>query len=69
MAMGLDATVDHLLDYENVDNSALESRLASLDLDMEKRSQLKQWWLIRMIYTERPLQEKMVLFWHGILTS
>ncbi|PKB65285.1 MAG: hypothetical protein BZY82_09175 [SAR202 cluster bacterium Io17-Chloro-G3] len=69
LAMGLDATVDYLLDYDSVDNSALESRLASLDLDMEKGSQLKQWWLIRMIYTERPLQEKMVLFWHGILTS
>jgi hypothetical protein len=69
LAMGLDATVDYLLDYDSVDNSALESRLASLNLNMEKSSQLKQWWLIRMIYTERPLQEKMVLFWHGILTS
>lgn len=26
---------------------------------------LKRWWLRRMIHTNRPLQEKMTLFWHG----
>ena len=26
-------------------------------------------WLFRMINTERPLEEKMVLFWHGILAA
>jgi len=27
------------------------------------------WWVSRMTNTKRPLQEKMVLFWHGLLTS
>jgi hypothetical protein len=27
--------------------------------------QLKAWWLDRMLTTERPLQEKLALFWHG----
>ena len=26
---------------------------------------LKQWWLERMLYSPRPLEEKMTLFWHG----
>ena len=30
---------------------------------------LQRWWFLRMIYTKRPLQEKMTLFWHGLLTS
>ena len=28
-------------------------------------SQLKAWWLERMLTTKRPLQEKLALFWHG----
>jgi len=31
--------------------------------------QLKVWWIDRMIRTDRPLPEKMVLFWHGLFTS
>lgn len=30
---------------------------------------LSQWWVSRMIATPRPLEEKMVLFWHGHFTS
>ncbi len=67
--MGLAATVDYLVDYENVDDGALESRLGSLNLDLTKLPDLQRWWLLRMVYTRRPLQEKMVLFWHGVLTS
>ncbi len=69
MEMGLPATIDYLIEYQDVDNSALEQRLEGLALDIERINALQRWWLIRMIYTQRPLQEKMVLFWHGILTS
>ena len=68
--MGLEATIDHLVDFEAVDDSALEERLAAQELDLEQSlNQLQRWWLQRMAYTARPLQEKMTLFWHGILTS
>ena len=68
--MGLQATIDHLVDFESVDDTALEARLAEQDLDLEGRlNHLQRWWLQRMAYTERPLQEKISLFWHGILTS
>lgn len=35
----------------------------------EKFQQIREAWLRRMIQTRRPLQEKMVLFWHGFLVS
>ncbi len=67
--LGLTATVDRLVDYEKVDNSALENRLKQYNLDPNKRADIERWWLLRMIYTARPLEEKMTLFWHGLLTS
>jgi hypothetical protein len=67
--MGLSGTVDHLLNFESVDDSNLEGLLEKIDIDVNTRFGLERWWMLRMIYTERPLQEKMVLFWHGLLTS
>ncbi|MCH8901790.1 MAG: DUF1800 domain-containing protein [Chloroflexi bacterium] len=70
VAIGLPATVDYLINYERVDDDALERRLATQELDLEqKAAHLRRWWLTRMIYSERPLLEKMTLFWHGLLTS
>jgi hypothetical protein len=67
--MGLQATIDYLVDFDSVDDSALEERLAAQDLDLERLGALQLWWLQRMAYSMRPLQEKLTLFWHGILTS
>ena len=67
--MGLQKTIDHLVDFETVDDSAVETRLESQGLDLEVMNQLQRWWLQRMAYSSRPLQEKMTLFWHGVLTS
>jgi uncharacterized protein (DUF1800 family) len=33
--------------------------------DMQQLAQARAWWLRRMIETPRPLEEKLVLFWHG----
>ena len=63
------ATVNHLLDFDLVSDTALEDRLESLALDLTKLQDLQRWWLVRMVYSKRPLQEKMTLFWHGLLTS
>ena len=67
--MGLQATIDHLVDFDAVDDSALETRLASQEFDLERLNHLRRWWLQQMAFSARPLQEKMALFWHGILTS
>ena len=41
-------------------------RIKLFNLDLKKLGDLQRWWLLRMVYTRRPLQEKMVLFWHGL---
>lgn len=45
-----------------------ERRKRANEYQQEERQavqQLKGWWLERMLNTERPLEEKMTLFWHG----
>ncbi|HEX3798480.1 MAG TPA: DUF1800 domain-containing protein [Verrucomicrobiae bacterium] len=34
-------------------------------MDRQRTVELRYWWLERMAYGSRPLQEKMTLFWHG----
>ncbi|MDR7522621.1 MAG: DUF1800 domain-containing protein [Armatimonadota bacterium] len=46
-----------------------EARVIAQRADNEKLVELRHWWIARMIQTRRPLQEKMVLFWHGLLVS
>ena len=77
--MGEEATVSFLLEYDQVDDTDLEERISALNLDLLDHSSktpptlklvdLQHMAITRMIYTKRPLQEKMVLFWHGLLTS
>ena len=67
--MGLQGTIDYLLGFDVLDDTTLEARLAAQTMDTTKRQDVTHWWLQRMAYSTRPLQEKMTLFWHGILTS
>ncbi|MGQ0568595.1 MAG: DUF1800 domain-containing protein [Armatimonadota bacterium] len=46
-----------------------EARAIAFRADNQKLLELREWWITRMIHTRRPLQEKMVLFWHGLLVS
>ena len=66
--------VDHLINYQQVSDDTMENRLKSLNLDFSLQSgttitNMQRWWLLRMAWTQRPLLEKMTLFWHGVLTS
>ena len=63
-ALGYDATLDRLLNYTQVDDSATNELVASLATDPGNFEHARQAWLMRMLHTRRPLQEKMVLFWH-----
>jgi uncharacterized protein (DUF1800 family) len=67
-----------LIDFEKVDDGDLEARLAGMGLKLHSTFEpevrynlgdMQREWLLRMIYTRRPLQEKMTLFWHGLLVS
>lgn len=76
-----DKAVDRLVDYETVDNAALDARIAREAFNLTtpgrgldgKRPPLirdmQRWWLTRMAYTARPLEERMTYLWHGLLTS
>ncbi len=68
VAMGYEATVDWLLNFQDRPDAA-DARLEGMQFDFAKREELKRWWVVRMLATDRPLQEKMTLFWHGLLTS
>jgi uncharacterized protein (DUF1800 family) len=52
---------DRLLSAEERQRMQRERRLEERD----KMTELRAWWLYRMRYSPRPLQEKLTLFWHG----
>src|SRR5437899_9041091 len=61
-----------VLNYQQTSNATLEAQLPTLDLTSVKGPNpgaVQAWWLQRMVQTARPLEEKMTLFWHGLLTS
>ncbi|MGH2504310.1 MAG: DUF1800 domain-containing protein, partial [Ktedonobacterales bacterium] len=68
LSLGVSGAMDRLLNYASVSND-VDQRLASLNLPFTMRANLVRWWLARMTLTQRPFEEKMTLFWHGVLTS
>ena len=71
VAQGYEATVDQLLHPE---------RAPVMDEDLIRRYHVDQnslmliessqaYWLYRIINTQRPLEEKMALFWHGLFAT
>ena len=79
VAAGLDATVDRLVNYGAVDNSALENDLQTLTsvvppatspiYDLSRIDGVRRWFLHRMVFTRRPLEEKMTYLWNLWWTS
>ncbi len=67
-ALGVTGAINQLVNYESV-TDPIEAQLNSMSFDFTKFADLQRWWILRMLYTKRPLQEKMTLFWHGLLTS
>ncbi|MCP4251678.1 MAG: DUF1800 domain-containing protein, partial [bacterium] len=54
---------------EASDEQRKQNRRRLTQLQRRQFGQLQAWWLRRMILTNRPLEEKMTLFWHGHFTS
>jgi len=67
--LGYNGAVDRLINYQQVPDDAMENRLNALNIDLNSPLNQQRWWLLRMSWTQRPLLEKMTLFWHGVLTS
>lgn len=68
LSLGASGALDRLLSYSGVAND-VDQRLAAYNLSFSTRANLVRWWLARMTLTQRPFEEKMTLFWHGVLTS
>ena len=76
-ALSREEAASRLVDFEKIDNAALEKRIAAANLTLrygpDARGQaiqdMQRWWLMRMAYTARPLEERMTFIWHGLLTS
>ncbi len=68
MKAGVSGSIDRLLNYANTPNS-VDALIASQHLNLTTRNDLVRWFMLRAIYSEHPLEEKMTLFWHGVLTS
>src|SRR5207247_8836530 len=71
-SLGREGAVDLLINYEQVDNRAMEDLLRSsfdfsnpVDFTRFNRGELLRWWFTRMTSTRRPFEEKMTLFWHN----
>jgi uncharacterized protein DUF1800 len=67
--LGFTGAVDRLLNYKQVPDDDMENRLKALNISLNSPINQQRWWLLRMAWTQRPLLEKMTLFWHGVLTS
>ena len=70
-AVGYEATVNELLNPESqpdLEMDILERRFIDWK-DMNALEVNQAYWTYRMINTQRPLQEKVALFWHGILCA
>ncbi len=67
--LGFNGAVDRLINYQQVSDDGMESRLKALNMNLSSPTDQQRWWLLRMAWTQRPLLEKMTLFWHGVLTS
>src|SRR6266487_4872319 len=67
--LGFNGAVDRLINYQQVPDDGMENRLKALNINLNSPLNQQRWWLLRMSWTQRPLLEKMALFWHGVLTS
>jgi uncharacterized protein (DUF1800 family) len=65
----IDKIVDDLLSQDAIDDGAVERTIAGFNFDAQKPADVIGTWIARLMHTQRPVVERMTLFWHGLLTS
>jgi uncharacterized protein (DUF1800 family) len=67
-----EAAVDFLINYESINNQAMEDVLdrsfnwtPPLDNTKINQNEIRRRWFVRMILSKRQFEEKMTLFWHN----
>jgi uncharacterized protein (DUF1800 family) len=68
-ARGLEGAVSRLVDYESISLAAYEASLAAKNYNATTIRGVQQWFLDRMAFSPRPLEEKMTYFWNLHWTS
>ncbi|MFY9551217.1 MAG: DUF1800 domain-containing protein [Thermoanaerobaculia bacterium] len=68
-ARGAESAVASLVDYESVSTAAYEAALLGRGYNLLRVSGLQRWFLDRMAFSPRPLEEKMTYFWNLHWTS
>lgn len=68
-ARGLEGAVSFLLDYDAIDLTAYEAALAARNYNLGRVTGLQQWFMDRMAFSPRPLEEKLTYFWNLHWTS
>ncbi|HVT02365.1 MAG TPA: DUF1800 domain-containing protein [Thermoanaerobaculia bacterium] len=61
---GLTGAVDFLVNYQGISNAAMDQKITALGLDLTTTQGIARWFIARMIYSARPLEERMTWFWH-----
>lgn len=69
---GIDGAVDRLVNYERTEDT-FNLGVADLVVDTKNPQRPQEvpmqlvsaWWITRMLQTQRPLEEKMTVFWHN----
>ncbi|HEX8089241.1 MAG TPA: DUF1800 domain-containing protein [Blastocatellia bacterium] len=70
---GREGAVDYLINYNQVDNRAMDDLLLQsfdfltppIDNKDISNNEIRRWWFTRLVLTRRPFEEKMTLFWHN----
>src|SRR5262249_12886000 len=77
LSEGREATVARLVDFERPSPAEPDARLATFlfalptfydssdSLAYAQFVDLSRWWVLRMVYSPRPLEEKLTFFWHN----
>src|SRR5262245_36633804 len=68
-ARSLEEAVASLVDYDSISLDSYEAALAARGYDLTRLSGLQRWFLDRMAFSPRPLQEKLTYFWNLHWTS
>src|SRR5256885_408097 len=72
VSRGREGAVDYLINYDQIDNRAMEDLLGrSFDFSNPNEptkfngAEIERWWFTRMVHTRRAFEEKLTLFWHN----
>ena len=63
--LGFEGSLKELLNPEKVNDDALDKLLEEQNFDFTDLGDLRRYWIYRMMFSKRPLAEKLTLFWHG----